>query len=173
MKVQFIPFNFIKKIGLKIEIFKQTNTFKMKTKKLDSLDKKIRKTHTEHLGLQIPENYFSNSKENILAQISNEKRGKILPFSRKNIVWFAAAAAILVFSIMVFNPNEFQTSNPIITFVSDSVDILKNESLANNELTTSEDDILLTSLFVDDNHINEFVDNYIMEDIISNIEQFD
>jgi len=145
----------------------------MKTKKLDSLDKKIQKVHTEHLGFQIPENYFSESKENILAQISTKKRGKLVLFSRKNSIWFTSAAAVLIFSIMVFKPNEFPATEPVITFVTDSIDGLKNEGLANNEAAISEDDILLTSLFVDDNQINEFVDTNFIEDIVDHMQRFD
>lgn len=156
-----------------MKFFKQTNTIKMKTTKLDSLDKKIQKTHSEKLGLQIPENYFSESKENILAQISNKKRGKLVMFSRKNIIWFTTAAAVLIFTVMIFKQNEFPAAEPVITFVTDSIDVLKNESLANNEVVTYEEDILLTSLFVDDNQINEFVDNYIIEDIIDNMQHVD
>ncbi|WP_299526223.1 hypothetical protein [uncultured Lutibacter sp.] len=141
----------------------------MKTTKLDSIDKKNQKKHTHDLGLQLPKDYFSNSKEAITAKIASQKRGKLVLFSRKNIFWAAAASIILLFAVEFFKPNKFETTSPSTNFVSDSDNALRNESLTNNTLSASTEDVLLTSLFIDDSHVNEYIANYIKEEIITNM----
>jgi len=141
----------------------------MKTTKQDSFDKKNQKKHTTDLGLQLPEGYFSNSKEEIISKIASHKRAKLVIFSRKNVFWAAAASVILLFSVEFFKPREFESTNPVTNFVSDTDDAFQNKSASNNTLSTSTEDVILTSLFVEDSTLNEYVDNYIKEAIINNV----
>ena len=141
----------------------------MKTTNLDSFDQRNQKKHTKDLGLQLPKDYFSKSKANILAQVSSKKRGKLIIFSRKTIVWSTTVAALLIFTITLFKPNDFSATDNITTFVSDTIDAFQNESATNNDLVTSTEDVLLASLFVDESHVNEYVDNYIKAELINHV----
>ena len=141
----------------------------MKTKKPDSFDQRNQKKHTEDLGLQLPADYFSKSKATILSQVSSKKRGKLIMLSRKIVVWSATAAALLILAISIFNHNDFSPTGTIPNVVSDSVTIIQNENSTNNDFTTSTDDILLTSLFVEESNVNEYVDNYIKEAVINHV----
>lgn len=141
----------------------------MKTKKLDSFDKRNQKKHTEELGLQLPEDYFSKSKAAILSQVLNKKRSKLIVFSRKTIVWSTTIAAMLILTITLFRQNNFSATDHITTFVSDSIDAFNPKLITKNGFETTKEDVLLASLFVDDKHVNEYVDNYIKEKLINDL----
>lgn len=141
----------------------------MKTTKLDSFDQRNQKKHTEELGLQVPEDYFSKSKANILSQTSSKKRGRLIMFSRKTIVWSTTVAALLLITITIFKPDEFSSTNTITNIVSDTVSAFQNENAINNDVVISTEDVLLASLFVEESHVNEYVDNYIKEEIINHV----
>ena len=141
----------------------------MKTTNLDSFDQRNQKKHTKDLGLQLPVDYFSKSKANILAQVSSKKRGKLIIFSRKTIVWSTTVAALLIFTITLFKSNEFSSTGTITNIVSDTVSAFQNESATNNDLVTSTEDVLLASLFVEESHVNEYVDNYIKAELINHV----
>ncbi|MDP3352987.1 MAG: hypothetical protein Q8S44_04530 [Flavobacteriaceae bacterium] len=141
----------------------------MKTTKLDSFDQRNQKKHIEDLGLQLPEDYFSKSKANILSQVSSKKRGKLMIFSRKTIVWSTTVAALLIFTITLFKHNESSSTDTITNMVSDTVNAFQNENITNNNFVVSAEDVLLASLFVEESHVNEYVDNYIKEEIINHV----
>jgi len=54
--------------------------------------------------------------------------------------------------------------NEIPVIVSDTINHLKNDGLAQTE--PEENDILITSLFVSENEIDEFVDDYVLEELV-------
>lgn len=141
----------------------------MKTTKLDSFDQKNQKKHTEDLGLQLPADYFTQSKTNILSQVSSKKRSKLIMFFRKTIVWSTSVAALLIFTITIFKHNEFSTTDTITNMVSDTVSAFQNENTINNDVEISTEDVLLASLFVEESNVNAYVDNYIKEGIINHI----
>ena len=129
-----------------------------------SFDRKIYEIHSEELGLHVPKDYFSKSKIEILEKVSNKKRKKLNIFSRETIVWSVAASIAIIFALTVFKPNLLPSIDHTPSIVSDSIDHLKNYGLAQAEPT--ENDILITSLFVSDNEIDEFVDNYVLEELV-------
>lgn len=140
----------------------------MKTTKLDSFDQKNQKKHIKDLGLQLPVDYFAQSKTNILSQVSNKKPGKLLIFSRKTIIWSATIAAILIIVVTVFKPNDFFATDHITNLVSDSIEAFQKENITNINQVSSED-VLLASLFVEENKVNEYVDNYLKEELIKHV----
>lgn len=137
---------------------------KLQTGSQTTFDSKMHEMHSEKLGFQVPEDYFSKSKMEILEKVSNQKEKSFNIFSRKRIVWFAAATIAIIVALTVFKPNAYPSIDKIPAIVSDTIDNLKNDGLANNEL--EENDILITSLFIADNEIDEFVDDYVLEELV-------
>lgn len=137
---------------------------KLETGSQTSFDSKMHEMHSEELGFQVPEDYFSKSKMEILAKVSNQKEQRFNIFSQKIIVWSAAATIAIIVALTVFKPNELPSMDKIPAIVSDTIDNLKNDGLA--QVEPEENDILITSLFVADNEIDEFVDNYVLEELV-------
>jgi len=137
---------------------------KLKINELISFESKMQEMHSSALGLKTPENYFSQSKITILEKVSNQKKKRFNFFSRNRIVWAAAATIAIIFAVSVFKPNVLPSFNNVPAIVSDTIDQLQNNNLAQGEI--KEDDILITSLFVSENEIDEFVDNYVLEELV-------
>jgi len=130
------------------------------------LDRNLQKSHKEELGLNIPKDYFANSKANILEKVLTKKETKSSIFSRERMVWFAAASIAVIFALTVFKPNVLPLMNTIPAIVSDTVDNLNNKGLALENLKSNENDALIASLFVDDAEIDEFVTDYVLEELV-------
>ena len=137
---------------------------KLQTGSQTTFDSKMHEMHSEKLGFQVPEDYFSKSKMEILEKVSNQKVQRFNIFSRKRIVWAAAATIAIIVALTVFKPNTYPSIDKIPAIVSDTIDNLKNDGLA--QVEPEENDILITSLFVADNEIDEFVDNYVLEELV-------
>ena len=129
-----------------------------------SFDRKIHEIHSEELGLHVPKDYFSKSKIDILEKVSNKRGGRLNIFSRERIVWSVAASIAIFIALTVFKPNALPSMDKIPAIVSDTIDQLKTNGLAQDEL--EENDILITSLFVSDSEIDEFVDDYVLEELV-------
>jgi len=127
-------------------------------------DIKMHKKHTKDLGLDIPNDYFSKSKTAILEKVSKQKEARFKMFSRDRIMWSVAATIVLIFALKVFMPNGLLSIDKIPTIVSDSIELLKNNNLAFSEL--DENNILITSLFVEDTEIDEFVTDYVLDELV-------
>lgn len=129
------------------------------------LDEKMLKAHAEDLGLDIPEDYFSKSKNEILAQVRAENGGKVIPLYGNKLFW-AAAAIVLLIVTTVFQTNSVPALDEIPTIVSDTIEQLNTTELANKDAETQENDILISSLFVEESEIDEFVDNYMLKEAL-------
>ncbi|MDO9276553.1 MAG: hypothetical protein Q7T92_13540 [Lutibacter sp.] len=145
---------------------KQNNNMDSKFKIDDqiSFDRKMREMHLKELGLNIPKDYFSKSKTDLLAKVSKKNSARFTIFSRERIVWSVAASIAIILALSVFKPNALPAMDEIPAIVSDTIDHIQNNDLAQGEL--EEDDILITSLFVSDTEIDEFVDNYVLEELV-------
>lgn len=137
---------------------------KLQTGSQTTFDSKMHEMHSEKLGFQVPKDYFSTSKMEILEKVSNQKQERFIIFSRKRIAWAAAATIAIILALTVFKPNALPTIDEIPAIVSDTIDQLKTNGLAQDEL--EENDILITSLFISDNEIDEFVDDYVLEELV-------
>jgi hypothetical protein len=144
----------IKKTNLKDQINHQ-----------DLFDKKMHGMHTEKLGLDLPENYFSKSKSDIAAFTLVKNKSKLIKL-RKSVIWIAAAGIALLFAVTIFKPNEILNSDKISTIASDTVEKIKNIYFDNDKYFTEEDNVLLTSLYVDENQMDAYVDNHFIDEII-------
>ena len=137
---------------------------KLETGSQTSFDSKMHEMHSEELGLKTPENYFSKSKSDILEKVSNQKRVRFNIFSRERIIWSVAATIAIILALTVFKPNALPEMDEIPAIVSDTIDQLKTNGLAQDEF--EENEILITSLFISDNEIDEFVDDYVLEELV-------
>ena len=60
---------------------------------------RLQRKHQRDLGLSVPENYFENSKKeiiNLTTQNNRKRAGKLI---RLKVIWFAAASVVLLLSI--------------------------------------------------------------------------
>ena len=137
---------------------------KLQTGSQTSFDSKMHEMHSEELGFQVPEDYFSKSKMEILAKVSNQKKIRFNIFSRERIIWSVAATIAIILALTVFKPNALPAMDEIPAIVSDTIDQLKTNGLAQDEF--EENEILITSLFISDNEIDEFVDDYVLEELV-------
>lgn len=172
----------------------------MKTSKYTNLDLKLhelnnqnlKKKHSEELGLNVPEDYFSNSRSEILSKVLVKKESGIISIYRKRSTWIAAASIALIFGLTVFKPFSVLNFNDSPIVVMDSVDntsikkvvvadspavypkgsqtdlVSTKESgntVKSENIKSVENDIVVESLFMEDNEINESVNNYMLEDI--------
>lgn len=127
-------------------------------------DKNLKLTHQKDLGLEIPEDYFSNSKQIILDKISDTK---VLPlFSRRIFLIPMAAAVALILALVVFKPNALPSLNNVPLIVSDTLNQINTKGLANDDAFFKVEDVSIAALFVDDDKIDDFVNDYVLEDVI-------
>ncbi|MEL1241452.1 hypothetical protein [Flavobacterium flavipallidum] len=135
-------------------------------------DDELNKIHSDALGLNVPENYFSNSKKEILGKLIIEASPKVIPFYKKRTTWYAAAMITLFLGLTLIN-NYNKTEQQISAPISDSIaqienatnPIPENSNSIPNYKMSAENDILISSLFVEDKEIDEYITNYILDDI--------
>ena len=111
------------------------------------------KLHKDKLGLDIPEDYFVNSKKDILKTVSTKAATKLV-FGLKPVIAYSLAASLVLlitFSIwmrMSFSPLEHEVTD-----------------METSELSVYSNDVLVSSLLIDDSEMEAFVDEYILEEI--------
>lgn len=127
-------------------------------------DKNLKLKHQKDLGLEIPKDYFSNSKQIILDKISDTKVRPL--FSRRIFLVPMAAAVALILSLVVFKPNALPSLNNVPLIVSDTLNQINTKGLANDNTYFEVEDVSIAALFVDDDKIDDFVNNYVLEDVI-------
>ncbi len=144
----------------KIEKHKNRNEWVSKN---DSFDEKLDTKHAKDLGLDIPEDYFSRSKNSILEKIQIEKKSKGTPIFDNKIVWLAAAGIALIMALSIFKPytSGTDTLSPI---VADPAEQAETFGLDTQQFL--EQDILIASLFVDESRLDSYVEQYIVEESI-------
>ena len=134
------------------------------TNRIRSLNKRIGKLHKEDLGLETPEDYFFSSKKELLERISMEKPVKSSYHFRKKLFLSTAAVIIFLITLNLFNRDVSLRIDETTKIVLDTIDELKsNEVLTEQHFEKKENDVLIASLFVDDNEIEQFIDSYVME----------
>ena len=124
-------------------------------------DKSMREKHKADLGLDLPKDYFSRSRKEILENINTSKRPKLVILSKRNIGWSLAAAIALLITLNVFRTSGISGIGDVDTVVSDTLNQYKNSQLAIEEDVQDQDDILVISLFIDDSEIDEYIDSYV------------
>ena len=122
--------------------------------------------HKNDLGYGIPKDYFSNAKKELEESILTPKKGKIVFLNRSSVRWVAASAITILVALTVFKPNALPDIQSIPAIVADSIETFKNKSFNNDSNIYFEEDISIASLFVNDSEIDEYVENFILQDII-------
>lgn len=120
------------------------------------LKKGLAQSHKEYLGMDIPANYFSKSKNNILKILPMEKQKKRTLFKLKPMFTYPIAATIVLLIGFTF------------WLKNNSRDIVQKTSYVEEMNTThlNSDEFLVSSLLIDDVDVDEFVDDYIVNNII-------
>jgi len=85
----------------------------------DSVERELDKLHADDLGLDLPEDYFAKSKNDILEKVAIDKSTKTIASYKSKTFWFAAAGIAVIISLSVSNlifyrnriqhPRSFQT----------------------------------------------------------------
>jgi hypothetical protein len=124
---------------------------------------KFTKQHKKELGFNIPENYFEQSKSDILKAVGIE--GSKEQYSYRMIpVWaysVAASVLILVGLFIGYQNNIFNPSKEVAQLFESSV----------IELNISSDEVLISSLYMDDKELSAFMGDYLVEAIIDEEQQ--
>ena len=124
----------------------------------DNLKKSLAQEHKEYLGMDVPEGYFTKSKHTILKSVQPKKAQKRTVFGLKPIIAYRIAASILLLVALTF---WWQTTNNENNLEMIDVEVV----VSPNELGNA-DDFLVTSLLIDDADIDQFVNEFITEEII-------
>lgn len=106
------------------------------------------KLHKEKFGMDIPQDYFANSKSAILDLVADETRKTKVFYLRKP---FQIAASIALLLGVIF-----------------TMQFIVNPS---NDLVVDADNILVESLFVEDDLMNSFIDETIVSEIVVEAEK--
>jgi hypothetical protein len=132
----------------------------------DLLDQEMSKKHADELGLNVPEDYFSQSKNELLAKITAPKKKILVPFTRNKVIWLAAASLAFILVLNLYKSNVHSAIDEIPTVVSDTIEQLKDNGLVNDFLESEEKDILISSLFIEDTELDEFIADYVIESVL-------
>lgn len=118
--------------------------------------KELAREHREYLGMDVPENYFSKSKDTILKSIPIDKQGTRKVFKLKPFIAYPIAASLLILvGIFVWLQKDTTTINPKIT---------NTETI--QSLNVDSDDFLVNSLLVEDDKLDAFIDDFIVNEIL-------
>jgi hypothetical protein len=107
----------------------------------------VGKLHQDRLGLKVPEGFFAASKQSILNEVK-EKRSKVKVFYLRQSFQVAASIAVLV---ALFIGIQFSNT-------SDDFEIASN-------------DVLIESLFVEDESMNDFVEELLVSEVVEEAEK--
>lgn len=115
-----------------------------------SKENNLASKHEDVLGFDKPKGYFSQSKNEILDLITKKEVTKPKIFGLKPRIAYSIAASFLVLIGLTFwlQPNTTNISNKTA-----------DQNVSSNE-------ILINSLLVSEDNIDEFLENYILDDII-------
>ena len=130
------------------------------------LKENMKNQHKNDLGYGIPKDYFSNSKKELENMILTPKKRKVVFLNKRSVIWIAASVITIFVALTVFKPSALPNINSFPEIVADSIESFKNKSLTNDSDFYLEDDISIASLFVNDSEIDEYVENFILQDII-------
>ena len=127
---------------------------------MKNTNKDLTKLHKEKLGMDIPEDFFAKSKADILDSILKIEEPKQTVFWLKPIIAYPIAASIVfLLGLTFWLQNDTTTIEQKIT---------NFEKM--NSMDINSDNFLVTSLFVEDDKIDQFMDDFIMEEIIVDAE---
>lgn len=120
-------------------------------------NQEISSRHKEMLGMDVPDNYFIDSKSRIMEQVTPSKKGHSRVFYLKPAFRYAMAAAIMILIGLGI----------ALKYLSDHEDNKSAPGLESVEYTHIQDaDILVEILLVPDNDLEGFLDDYMVEGVL-------
>jgi len=133
----------------------------MKKSKIHKED--ISRLHKDRLGMDVPEGFFKKSKEDILNAVIQEEQPRQQVFWLRPLIAYPMAAALVIaLAITIFiNNNKSDLNNKITD--TDDIEFL-NRDFSNK-------DFLVSSLMVSDSEMHDFLDRYIMDEIIVEVDR--
>ena len=140
---------------------------KAEPKNSNLINEKLNVKHSEELGYHVPKDYFSHSKKEILKKVIIPKKKKVVFLTKRRMLWSLAASIALLFTLTVLNQRSVPSINGLPSIVSDTVDNLKNNGLMNNNKGIAQNTFLINSLFIEDEKIDTYVDNYLLEELVT------
>lgn len=151
------------------------------------LGKSISQQHKDMLGTSVPDDYFKNSRQRILASVkeNSSKNRKVIVLTTGFKYAIAASIAVLITLTIWLQTNDSNDSAPLelsefmddtlinSLFVDDAEldsytkDILVSEVLIKAELSEqSIENVFMNSLFIEDSLLDDYMDNRLVENII-------
>jgi hypothetical protein len=161
--------------------------------KEDIHKKDLAHKHKAHLGMDVPDNYFSKSKETILKSLQIEKEQKQTLFWLKPAIAYPIAASIVILiGIVIWMQKDTKAISPMTNtqmvqasedatdhFLLSSLlveedkldafmdDFIVNEILVEAELSEQQlENIFINSLFIEDSLIDSYIDENLIENIV-------
>ena len=121
--------------------------------------------HNIDLGYYVPSDYFEQSKKMILIDIESESAiNKSNAKESRFLTIVVAASVVVLVSLAVFNDFIFKTFNTQI-----AVDTINQDNTIIEDLVLlDENDLTISSLFMNDDKIDELVELQMVEDLLSN-----
>ncbi|WP_010136210.1 hypothetical protein [Ochrovirga pacifica] len=118
----------------------KTNKPEHSTQNSVSFNQKRTELHQKELGLEIPNDYFKTSKEAILSKTTRKTQ-------RTRVLTFVVSAAAMV--LLAWGLNSVTTESSVPTFA----------------MNDEESKMLVNSLFMNENKLEELSDSYMLEDL--------
>ena len=124
----------------------------------DVRKKELAQEHKEYLGMNVPDNYFPNFRDNILKGIQMKKEQTKTVFGLQPMIAYPIAALILILiALSVYMPymekEDIPKEKDIEVVDNSFIDFYQNEFLVN-------------SLFVEDDEVGQFLDDFVLNEII-------
>ena len=110
--------------------------------------------HKNQLGYDIPKDYFSSSKEEIINSINQSKENKPIQLNSKWSYLVAASLALLIGATFWFQNNSNKTV----------IEITEIDN--NNQFINSSDNFTVEALFYEDIEFDNFIDQVIVNEVI-------
>lgn len=121
--------------------------------------KNPKEQHKELLGMDIPKDYFKSSKSKIMEKISIPEKEKPRVYYLRPVVRYAiAASVILLIALGIALKYNITDGN------------LSNTQQIEYLASTDDQDVLINSLFISDDNMNAFLDNYLLADVMEKAE---
>ncbi|MBT8178973.1 MAG: hypothetical protein HKP60_07635 [Eudoraea sp.] len=117
----------------------------------------ISRLHKEKLGMEVPENYFANSRSSIMEKVSSSEKKTTSVFYMRPVFRYAIAATVILLVSLGIT----------LKILSDSDSDVIIPSEENLELASmADDDYLITSILVSNEDLEFFLDQYLLEGIL-------
>lgn len=118
--------------------------------------KELAQEHKEYLGMDVPDDYFSKSKNSILNSLPIEHQQKGNIFKLKPFIAYPIAASVLILISVFIWFNNNQSDNHSKMTNTKSIQTLES----------STEDFLVSSLLIEDDQLETYLDSYIVDKIL-------